>query len=193
MNGKKHRIGFMQGRLSPPIDGKIQAFPWPYWENEFSVAAGIGLSSMEWTLDQDRIFDNPLMTLSGQEIIRRHATQSGVAISSLTGDCFMQAPFWKAGDQSRRQLIATFEKVLLACASVKIEIVVVPLVDNGALTSNQEQSALEETLISFVPLLRKHKLKVAFESDYPPPQLSKFIERLPADEFGINFDIGLCS
>jgi hexulose-6-phosphate isomerase len=30
MSGFGQRIGFMQGRLSPLIDGKIQAFPAPY-------------------------------------------------------------------------------------------------------------------------------------------------------------------
>ena len=28
------RIGFMQGRLSPQVDGKIQAFPWVHWRDE---------------------------------------------------------------------------------------------------------------------------------------------------------------
>jgi hexulose-6-phosphate isomerase len=37
------RIGFMQGRLSPMIDGRIQSFPWDYWENEFSLAKEIGI------------------------------------------------------------------------------------------------------------------------------------------------------
>ena len=32
------KIGFMQGRLSPLVDGKIQAFPWDCWSEEFSVA-----------------------------------------------------------------------------------------------------------------------------------------------------------
>lgn len=44
------RIGFMQGRLSPVVDGKIQAFPWGHWEDEFRLANGHGLSLMEWTL-----------------------------------------------------------------------------------------------------------------------------------------------
>ena len=31
-------IGFMQGRLSPVVNGKIQAFPWDFWKDEFSIA-----------------------------------------------------------------------------------------------------------------------------------------------------------
>ena len=38
MNGKRRIIGFIQGRFSPLVDGKIQAFPWGDWTEEFSVA-----------------------------------------------------------------------------------------------------------------------------------------------------------
>ena len=33
------RIGFMQGRLSAMVEGKIQAFPWDEWREEFLVPA----------------------------------------------------------------------------------------------------------------------------------------------------------
>ena len=56
----------MQGRLSPLIGGRIQAFPWPYWEDEFALGQGLGLSCMEWTLDRERIYENPLMTEAGR-------------------------------------------------------------------------------------------------------------------------------
>ena len=42
------RIGFMQGRLSAMVDGKIQAFPWSEWREEFPRAHALGLSRIEW-------------------------------------------------------------------------------------------------------------------------------------------------
>ena len=54
LSDTKHRIGVMQGRLSPMIDGRIQAFPWPYWKEEFKVAEQLGIDLIEWTLDQDK-------------------------------------------------------------------------------------------------------------------------------------------
>lgn len=50
----------MQGRLSPMVNGKIQSFPWDNWKQEVGLAKSIGLSTMEWTLDQDRLYDNLL-------------------------------------------------------------------------------------------------------------------------------------
>jgi hexulose-6-phosphate isomerase len=94
MNDPAHRIGFMQGRLSPQIDGKIQAFPWPYWRDEFPLARDLGFTRLEWTLDHDDLAANPLMTAEGQAEILALSAAHGVAVSSITGDCFMQAPFW---------------------------------------------------------------------------------------------------
>jgi hexulose-6-phosphate isomerase len=71
------RIGFMQGRLSAMVDGKIQAFPWDEWREEFPRARALGLGRIEWTIDQDRLRENPLNTAVGQkeiiELSRRNA------------------------------------------------------------------------------------------------------------------------
>lgn len=184
------RIGFMQGRLSPVIDGKIQAFPWPYWRDEFPLARQAGLSCMEWTLDADRISENPLMTADGRAEIASLSHEHGIAIPSLTGDFCMQAPFWKAAGAEQAARIATFAQVLRACAAAGIGILVVPLVDHGALASTAERELLESELLKLQPLLQSHDLAIAFESDFPPPQLAAFIANFPAQTFGINHDIG---
>ena len=48
----KFKFGVMQGRLSKPINGKIQSFPKKTWEKEFSLAKKLSLKYIEWTLDQ---------------------------------------------------------------------------------------------------------------------------------------------
>lgn len=45
----------MQGRLSPLVNGCIQAFPWSCWRDEFPLAQQHGFRLLEWTLDQDRL------------------------------------------------------------------------------------------------------------------------------------------
>jgi len=95
MKSLHDRIGFMQGRLSPIIDGKIQAFPWNSWMDEFSIAGKLRIPLMEWTLDQERLYENPLMNEVGRAEIRTLCRSNGIQIPSVTGDCFMQAPFWK--------------------------------------------------------------------------------------------------
>jgi L-ribulose-5-phosphate 3-epimerase len=184
------KIGFMQGRLCERVDGKIQAFPWRDWELEFPAAAAIQLRLMEWTLDQERLYENPLMTAEGQGRIRTLCQQYGISIPSLTADAFMQAPFWKFDGESRANLQRDFLAVCSACAEVGISLIVVPLVDNGRLDNLSQEHALIEFLIEQQAFIGAHNLRVVFESDFAPAELARFINRLPVGLFGINYDIG---
>lgn len=184
------QIGFMQGRLCERVDGKIQAFPWRDWENEFPAAAAIDLHLMEWTLDQERLYENPLMTKEGQEKIRELCRYHDFVITSLTGDCFMQAPFWKIDGQARIDLQSDFLAICRACATVGIQMIVVPLVDNGRLETVEQENLLIEFLLEHESFLSQHNLQVIFECDFTPAELARFIARLPAERFGINYDVG---
>lgn len=183
-------VGFMQGRLCDPVNGRIQAFPWDQWETEFPVAARLSIELMEWTLDQDRLYDNPLMTGPGRERIRKLSTRHGVQVPSLTGDCFMQAPFYKASGGRRDALLADLNAVIDSCAELRVRYVVVPLVDNGRIESAAEEKSLLSGLLPLSPTLAANDMRIVFESDFPPMGLAEFINRFPRDTFGINYDIG---
>lgn len=184
-------LGFMQGRLSPQVDGKIQAFPAEHWRDEFPAARRIGLHCMEWTLDHEGLKDNPLMTSGGQAEIRTLCAAHGVAIPSLTGDCFMQAPFWKTDDARQRAfLLDELDSVLQACSAMDIGLVVVPLVDHGRLESPTQQASLRDGLATRASALRDLHVKIAFETDLPPEEVAPWIAGYPEDAFGINYDTG---
>jgi len=184
------RIGFMQGRLSAMVDGKIQAFPWNEWREEFSRAKALGLTRMEWTIDQDRLRENPLTTTAGREDIAGLCKANGVRIPSLTGDCFMQAPFWKATGEKRKALIDDLDLLLEASSAIGIEFVVIPLVDDGKIARESESDTLKRVLLARREGLARQNVKIVFESDLPPRELARFMEAFPADVFGINYDSG---
>jgi L-ribulose-5-phosphate 3-epimerase len=190
MTATGERIGFMQGRLSALVDGKIQAFPWSEWREEFPRAKALGLSRMEWTIDQDRLRENPLTTDAGRAEIGHLIRENGLRVPSLTGDCFMQAPFWKATGQAREALLADLDLVLASSAALGIEFVVIPLVDNGKIETADQTEALLAVLLERNASLSKQRVKIVFESDLPPAELADFIAKLPEENFGINYDIG---
>jgi L-ribulose-5-phosphate 3-epimerase len=184
-------IGFMQGRLCAPVDGRIQAFPWTEWRDEFARASRLRFSLMEWTLDADRLDENPLMTAAGRDEIRELGAWHGVTIPSLTGDFLMQAPPLGVGGTERAQRVAALERVIEACGALGIVYLVWPLVDDGRITSAAAEDALVSLLTErLAPVLRRNAVVIAFESDYPAAVLSGFISRIPADVAGINYDTG---
>lgn len=184
------RIGFMQGRLSPLVNGKIQAFPEDCWQAEFESGHRNGFALMEWTLDQDALYSNPLLVAEGQHEIRQLCAHFGLSVLSLTGDCFMQNPFWKANGTEADLLLRDFRAIARACSAVSIRMMVVPLVDNGRIENAAQEDFLVAVMEAELPLLAELNVKVAFESDFPPGELAKFIGRLDEQWFGINYDIG---
>jgi hexulose-6-phosphate isomerase len=183
-------IGFMQGRLSARVDGKIQAFPWSSWREEFSIAEKLGFPLMEWTLDQNRLHENPLMTAAGRAEIRSLCHRHRLSILSLTGDCFMQAPFWKASGNERERLQSDFCSIVDACSQIGIRMIVVPLVDLGSLEYGNQEDILVNFLKARTEFLMAKGVTVIFECDYPPAEIARFIGRLDTKTFGINYDIG---
>ena len=179
----------MQGRLSPQIDGKIQAFPWLHWQGEFPTAATIGIPLMEWTLDQDRLYENPLMTEAGcQEIIKLKGRYK-LVIPSLTGDCFMQAPFWKRA-MERDALLRDLRAIIHAAATVGISLILIPLVDAGRLENATQEDDLRIGLASIEHDLEERGVKITFESDFSPKRLASFIDNFDPKYYGLTFDMG---
>jgi L-ribulose-5-phosphate 3-epimerase len=190
MNCDKRYIGFMQGRLCEKVDGKIQAFPWRDWESEFSVAANVGFDAMEWTLDHDRLYENPIMNPDGQAKILSLRQRYKLKIPSLTADCFMQAPFWKCSGLDSERLQSDFINVVKAAASVGISMIVVPLVDNGRIENSEQEKRILDFLKENTKLFEYYPIQILFESDFEPINLARFIGHLDPTFFGINYDIG---
>lgn len=184
------RIGFMQGRLTPPVDGKIQAFPAAHWRDEFRHAETAGFALMEWTLDHVGLDRNPLMTPEGRAEIAALSDRHGLRVGSVTGDCFMQAPFWKAGGSEREALVGGMRAVVEAAGDLGARHIVVPLVDNGSLETDEEQASLLDGLAALDADLERAGCAIAFECDFPPARLAAFIAGLEPARYGINYDIG---
>ena len=65
---------------------------------------------------------------------------------SITGDCFMQAPFLKVKNKNRDILLKDLINIITACGLFGIENIVFPLVDNGGIKSKEEENILKDGL-----------------------------------------------
>lgn len=184
------RIGFMQGRFSPIGDGRIQAFPWQTWRDEFAIARKYKFNLMEWVVEQDRLSDNPLMSNSGRIEIKRLMHENNVIIESLTCDTYIEEPFFKAAKRYSVQLLEDFKRIIGSCVDIGIDKIIVPLVDKGSLQNKNQEDALLKGMDAIMPLLKGSNTMVVFESDFSPSRLKDFIDKFKPAYFGINYDIG---
>ncbi len=183
-------IGFMQGRLVDQVNDQIQAFPKDNWEKEIQIAYKNNFSLMEWTLDQKNLYENPLMNAKGKGKIIQFLNEKKISIPSITGDCFMQKPFWKSKGKQRKNLEKNFIDICENCSSLGIKLIVVPVVDNGSIDNENQEKYLLDFMTNLSGFLKINNLKIIFESDLNPNKLINFIKKYPEDVFGINYDIG---
>ena len=83
-------LGIMQGRLSPPINKQIQAFPLKSWRDEFPLCRDLGLSCIEWIFDRQGVKQNPLLHDPGIREMRQLSERYEVRINSVVADYFME-------------------------------------------------------------------------------------------------------
>jgi L-ribulose-5-phosphate 3-epimerase len=185
--GDDRMLGVMQGRLSPQIGSKIQAFPKSFWKAEFFLAEAIGAECVEWTLDFEDIYENPIISDTSTVLDIKMLTN--VAIPSLTYDVGMQKPLVVDGliDVNQVELLGL---VLDKIKKVGVEILVLPLVDNSSIKNNNDLDLYITVLKEIAQKYLTPNLKIAIESDFPPNKLIKFINKIDTPFIGINYDTG---
>ena len=170
------------------INGKIQSFPWQNWKNEFYDLYDLNINLVEWTIDQENLYENPIMNSKDQIVIKRLIKNVILKLYRLLR-LFHAGTFWKCDGHKQTQLMIDFVNVIKSLL-IGIKFVIVPLVDNGSIKSDKQENILFEFLKENIDLLKETKTQVLFESDYDPIKLKKFINRFNLNYFGINYDTG---
>lgn len=186
----KNPIGIMQGRLSPPVRGRIQAFPWNTWEQEFCQAKEIGLDMLDWIVEADRLYENPLLTAQGTETIKTLIARTGVRIGAVCADYFMDCPLIRCSRSELKERLDVLELLLNCLNQVGIEYLEIPFVDNSAI---KDRTELEQVIQIIKPRLeRAYQLGVTltFETSLPAETFSAFLLALSHPAARANYDMG---
>lgn len=181
-------IGIMQGRLSPPIEGRIQAFPSYSWKSEFAVARSCGLDLIEWIFEGDDWVENPLFACPGQ--IQRLTEQYGVRVLSVCADFFMDNPLIRASKAEQEARTDVLLQLILQCGRIGIRYIVVPFVDSSAVKTDEEVGQVVNCLGKCLPIAERAGVKLAVESSLIPVTLADLMRQLNHPYARINYDIG---
>ncbi|MBO06569.1 MAG: xylulose 5-phosphate 3-epimerase [Parcubacteria group bacterium] len=184
------KLGVMQGRIVNQERKKIQSFPWNNWEKEFKILNQNKFNLLEWTVDNEKFFKNPINSKKGRRKINKLKKNYKIKINSLTTDFFMEKPFFK--EKVKKNMSICFKKlktILMNANKIKIKFIIVPLVDNSSLKKNKIDFFIKK-ISKIKNILRINKQMILFESDFAPKVLLKFIKRFDTRFFGINYDTG---
>ena len=187
--GLTNEIGIMQGRLSPRIDGKIQAYPASTWQKEFEIAQEIGYAAIEWIVEKP-VETNALMTTSGKTEIKKVIASTGVRIDYVCADIFMQQPLVRMSEETKSQNKEYLLEILKNAKEVGAIGVEIPFVDNSSIKSETEKQEFIDTMQDAFKLAKDLDIKISLETDLSPIAFKELLEQIGLDFVQANYDIG---
>ena len=187
--GLTNEIGIMQGRLSPRIDGKIQAYPASTWQKEFEIAQEIGYAAIEWIVEKP-VETNALMTDSGKAEIKKVIVSTGVRIDYVCADIFMQQPLVRMTEETKSQNKDYLLKILKNAKEVGAIGVEIPFVDNSSIKNEKEKQEFIEAMQDAFKLAKDLDIKISLETDLSPRAFKELLEQIDLDFIQANYDIG---
>ena len=187
--GLTNEIGIMQGRLSPRIDGKIQAYPANTWQKEFEIAQEIGYAAIEWIVENP-VEINALMTDSGKAEIKKIIASTGVRIDYVCADIFMQQPLVRMTKDTKSQNKEYLAMILKNGKEVGAIGVEIPFVDNSSIKNEIEKQEFIDAMQEAFQLANDLDLKISLETDLPPIDFQELLENIGLDYIQANYDIG---
>ena len=187
--GLTNEIGIMQGRLSPRIDGKIQAYPASTWQKEFEIAQEIGYAAIEWIVEKP-VETNALMTDSGKAEIKKVIVSTGVRIDYVCADIFMQQPLVRMTEEIKSKNKDYLLEILKNAKEVGAIGVEIPFVDNSSIKNDKEKQEFIDAMQDAFKLAKDLDIKISLETDLSPIAFKELLELIDLDFVQANYDIG---
>jgi L-ribulose-5-phosphate 3-epimerase len=187
----------MQGRLSPPEDGRFQSFPRGSWREEFARAKAAGLSYIEWihdaygaAPDATKRPANPIFSEERLAEMDGLKAAFGIATPALCGDWFMDFPLIRCTEEERVEREAHLHALIPIAARIGAKKTVLPFVDQSKMVNEEEKQTVREVLRRALPVAEQFGVELHLEADFGPAEFAEFLERIPHAMLKVNWDSG---
>ena len=180
----------MQGRLSPPLGGRIQSFPVQSWREEFEKGAIVGIDCIEWIYELNASSLNPISSSEGIREMLALSGKSGVSVRSLCADYLLDQPLLRVGNTDLLRSSQTVVWLLGQCHLAGINRFVVPFVGRNAILSEGEAEWVVEEIGRWLPVAEKFEVEIHLETSLDPHRFRKLLESIAHPLIKVTYDIG---
>ena len=186
----KNPIGVMQGRLLPKYMGRYQAHPVGCWQDEFGIASGLNLELIEFILDFEDAWLNPLMTEAGCKQIRQTSEAAGVRVVSICADYFMDAPLHDRNPDTVVESQNVLRRLIENAPILEVADIVIPCVDQSSLNDDDDFQRLIEGLSPIIENADRANVNFSLETDLEPTRFARLLDEFGSSRVTVNYDIG---
>ncbi len=183
-------IGVMQGRLSPPVGDRIQAFPLHTWHEEFGRARTAGFAGLEWIYEAAAEGENPLRTDDGLGEILRLADASGVSVWSVCADYYMSTRLVTPTGAVHGAMVDHLVWLVSQVRRLGARYIILPFVDDSSLRSRRELDGLREVIRAVLPWVEHAGVALHLETDLDPADLGALLEAISHPLVRVTYDMG---
>lgn len=183
-------IGIMQGRLVPPLQGRLQCFPRARWRDELPLAKEAGLDAIEWIYDRSAAEVNPLATDDGIAELRTLTERNQVAVRSICSDWFIDFPLVRATSAERRDRVAVLQWLLARAAALRANRIVVPFVDASRIETDADRAQVVAVLRDVMPAVEDTGVEIHLETTLAPAALAALLVEVTHPMVKVNYDSG---
>lgn len=177
-------IGIVQGRLSPSINGMIQAFPKDTWRDEFEIASEIGFDAMEVIFDGS---ENPLFHIDGAHEIQAIAKSANIFVSSVSADYTMFYPLF---GETRIESLTVVLELIRWCGEIGIPRVGISFEDNSAIITETHLNQAIHSMRECLKVAEELGMIITIETSLYGANLKEFVGRVGSPNLKVNFDTG---
>lgn len=185
-----NKIGVMQGRLLPKYQGRYQAHPVGYWQDEFTVAKSLGLDCIEFILDFNDANNNPLIRDGGVDEITEVCARTNIEVKTICADYFMEAPLHSRDPEVARNSQDILLKLLSNAMHIGVKDIVIPCVDQSTLGDGASKNRFIESLLPVLDTACKNEINLSLETDLPPQDFLDLLNCFNTKRVTVNYDIG---
>lgn len=182
--------GIMQGRLSPPEDGRFQSFPRNSWRQEIARAREAGLDYIEWIFDEYGRTANPITTLEGIDELNELKRQYSITTPALCGDWFMDFPFLRCTTTERAERQEVLRDLLYRAEQIGAQRIVLPFVDISRIENEDDKDIVIDVLLEALKTAEKTGVELHLETDLGPADFAALLARIPHPMVKVNYDSG---
>jgi L-ribulose-5-phosphate 3-epimerase len=183
-------IGIMQGRLSPPEEGRFQSFPRNSWRDEFVRARAAGLDYIEWIYDDYGSTANPITTDEGVAELEALKVQNKIETPAVCADWLMDFPLVRCTKEERECRERVLHELLIRVRKIGASRVVLPFVDASAIQTEEERASVLRVLERAIPFSEDAGVEMHLETDLGPLDFARFLARIQHPMIKVNYDSG---
>ena len=183
-------LGVIQGRLLPKFQGRYQAHPLGYWQDEFVIASDIGLDCIEFILDYNDAEKNPLLSVGGVEEVASLSEKTGVHVKTICADYFMEAPLHSKDESIANNSLSILKRLFKASVFLGATDIVIPCVDQSSLNDVEDVNRFVSQINKIIGELDKNDINLSLETDLAPQPFADLLSKIESKRITVNYDIG---